>query len=500
MQVEEARQLAINQPNSLQQPDVKRHAACDECRNRKLKCSGDKPRCGRCVRENITCIYSPQKQMGRPRKRRRDEPSSIQLPSTAHHHYGSSASSSNNHLMVNDAAAAAVTASPNAMGHMATLGNGYHGSYTSTPSAVSQQDLEVLAAGGGFDSGVQASNSAGAMMYSGFEGFSFNTDAAVAAEAAGGGEGMTGFGNVFELEPSFSLDPILGVFGDDDAGGGTAEGGRRGTPFEQSLSHSHSGQFSHEGTSAGGSGTCSRNLSIDGSSYHTPPLPALHHEQLLIAPPLQPQCACLSSMYLTLTSLHSLSSHEFPFVLPTLRSAINTIAAVIPCPQCPKRPVTATQNLHMLISLLLSVVESLRAALAAIDAEAARVEAIGATKALAMADAEMPMHMHTGTPDCPARFNMELSGPDWRTFVRKALRDQIVGSPQYPGERTLYGAVVSLENRQRRWHEDPELHRMRQKMFGEHAAHIDQMQPESRLCVKSVEQLRLAIDNLALSV
>ncbi|KAK7634590.1 hypothetical protein IWX48DRAFT_534633 [Phyllosticta citricarpa] len=393
MQVEEARQLAINQPNSLQQPDVKRHAACDECRNRKLKCSGDKPRCGRCVRENITCIYSPQKQMGRPRKRRRDEPSSIQLPSTAHHHYGSSASSSNNHLMVNDAAAAAVTASPNAMGHMATLGNGYHGSYTSTPSAVSQQDLEVLAAG-----------------------------------------------------------------------------------------------------------RATTDLSIDGSSYHTPPLPALHHEQLLIAPPLQPQCACLSSMYLTLTSLHSLSSHEFPFVLPTLRSAINTIAAVIPCPQCPKRPVTATQNLHMLISLLLSVVESLRAALAAIDAEAARVEAIGATKALAMADAEMPMHMHTGTPDCPARFNMELSGPDWRTFVRKALRDQIVGSPQYPGERTLYGAVVSLENRQRRWHEDPELHRMRQKMFGEHAAHIDQMQPESRLCVKSVEQLRLAIDNLALSV
>ncbi|KAF2706642.1 hypothetical protein K504DRAFT_384935 [Pleomassaria siparia CBS 279.74] len=49
------------------------HAACDECRARKLKCSGGSPQCGRCARENISCIYSPQKQMGRPRKRRRDQ-------------------------------------------------------------------------------------------------------------------------------------------------------------------------------------------------------------------------------------------------------------------------------------------------------------------------------------------------------------------------------------------------------------------------------------------
>ncbi|KAF2739952.1 hypothetical protein EJ04DRAFT_425731 [Polyplosphaeria fusca] len=51
----------------------KLHAACDECRTRKLKCSGDSPACSRCARESIQCIYSPQKQMGRPRKRRRDD-------------------------------------------------------------------------------------------------------------------------------------------------------------------------------------------------------------------------------------------------------------------------------------------------------------------------------------------------------------------------------------------------------------------------------------------
>ncbi|KAK8216174.1 hypothetical protein IWZ01DRAFT_430641 [Phyllosticta capitalensis] len=387
MDVEEARQhAATNQPNSFQ-PEVKRHAACDECRHRKLKCSGDKPRCGRCGRENISCVYSPQKQMGRPRKRRRDDVSSIALPPT--HQYGGSGS---HPIMMNDAAAA--TASPSTMAHMGGLSNGgvgingHHGPFT--PPAVSHQDLEALVAS--FDGGVSAS------------------------------------------------------------------GSNAGIPATQ------------------------------------------HHEQPLIAPPLQPQCACLSSMYLTMTSLHSLSNHDFPFVLPTLRSAINTIATVVPCPQCPKRPATATQNLHMLVSLLLTVVETVRSCLFSIDAEAARVEAAGATKAMAMADAEVPMHMHTGTPDCPARFSMELSGPDWRRFVRKALRDQIVGSPQYPVDRTLYGIVMSLENRQRRWHEDPELHRMRQKMFGDHAAQVYMVEPESRLCVKNIEHIRLAIDRLALDV
>ncbi|KAF1975059.1 hypothetical protein BU23DRAFT_87051 [Bimuria novae-zelandiae CBS 107.79] len=54
------------------QPE-KLHAACDECRTRKLKCSGDSPACSRCEREKIRCVYSPQKPMGRPRKRRREE-------------------------------------------------------------------------------------------------------------------------------------------------------------------------------------------------------------------------------------------------------------------------------------------------------------------------------------------------------------------------------------------------------------------------------------------
>ncbi|KAH7330294.1 hypothetical protein BKA65DRAFT_527905 [Rhexocercosporidium sp. MPI-PUGE-AT-0058] len=47
---------------------VKRRS-CDACRTRKLACSKDPDGCERCRRENISCNYSEQKPMGRPRKR-----------------------------------------------------------------------------------------------------------------------------------------------------------------------------------------------------------------------------------------------------------------------------------------------------------------------------------------------------------------------------------------------------------------------------------------------
>ncbi|KAL3962072.1 hypothetical protein ACCO45_003595 [Purpureocillium lilacinum] len=52
-----------------------KHRACDECRARKLACSKEPDGCARCKREGIQCHYSPQKPMGRPRKRRHVEDS-----------------------------------------------------------------------------------------------------------------------------------------------------------------------------------------------------------------------------------------------------------------------------------------------------------------------------------------------------------------------------------------------------------------------------------------
>lgn len=55
---------------------------------RKLKCSGELPKCSRCVNDNITCVYSIQKTMGRPRKRKLndvDQPASEPSRETRRH-------------------------------------------------------------------------------------------------------------------------------------------------------------------------------------------------------------------------------------------------------------------------------------------------------------------------------------------------------------------------------------------------------------------------------
>ncbi|KAJ9300352.1 transcriptional regulator family: Fungal Specific TF [Paecilomyces variotii] len=52
------------------EPAPKRHAACDECRKRKLRCSGELTGCSRCVKQALFCHYSIQKQMGRPPKKK----------------------------------------------------------------------------------------------------------------------------------------------------------------------------------------------------------------------------------------------------------------------------------------------------------------------------------------------------------------------------------------------------------------------------------------------
>ncbi|KAF2667495.1 hypothetical protein BT63DRAFT_441130 [Microthyrium microscopicum] len=63
-----------------QDPEEQLHSACDECRSRKLRCSGDVPICKRCQDESISCSYSIRKRMGRPRKRKKSDEEITQEP------------------------------------------------------------------------------------------------------------------------------------------------------------------------------------------------------------------------------------------------------------------------------------------------------------------------------------------------------------------------------------------------------------------------------------
>ncbi|PYH95847.1 hypothetical protein BO71DRAFT_350446 [Aspergillus ellipticus CBS 707.79] len=61
---------ALNDGATAVARPVKTHAACDECRGRKMKCSGEPAGCTRCIKQGLPCHYSVQKQMGRPPKKR----------------------------------------------------------------------------------------------------------------------------------------------------------------------------------------------------------------------------------------------------------------------------------------------------------------------------------------------------------------------------------------------------------------------------------------------
>ncbi|KAI0641253.1 hypothetical protein C8Q79DRAFT_920072 [Trametes meyenii] len=103
---------------SVENPRLRTAQACEKCRIRKAKCSGDHPACQRCVSRGLQCEYAPERKMRGPNKQKRKsgshkrtEPveerrsSVASVASTVSS--GSEASSFDSHAV---AAAAAVTA------------------------------------------------------------------------------------------------------------------------------------------------------------------------------------------------------------------------------------------------------------------------------------------------------------------------------------------------------------------------------------------------------
>lgn len=198
--------------------------------------------------------------------------------------------------------------------------------------------------------------------------------------------------------------------------------------------------------------------------YHQPPVPVDHTAEIGATDQL-PTCACLSTLYLTLSNLATMDpSFSFPTALHPLREAMSTASQVLSCTACPTRFITGLQNVQLLNALLMSLAERFSRVLISITTEATSLEQHNAsafpseqrTKLFRLADLSTPGHLHTGGLGCAAAFSLSFTPAEWRSMAKKVVRAEVHG----PSDATsccayLLGLISAMEKRQDQWHKMP---------------------------------------------
>ncbi|KAK2735999.1 hypothetical protein FQN57_000892 [Myotisia sp. PD_48] len=365
----------------------KRHSACDECRQRKLKCSGEPAGCQRCDGHGLACHYSFRKQMGRPPKRKQ-----------------------------------------------------------STGALKPSIDPPLLD----------------------------RLDAA---------------------DPFYSVpDPL-----------GTLEATRLCTPiYKMFIERSHDlrpGPFLSEGPlfELGGSQS-----PLQTSSTAWVPPPYIDYSQLapvlsdpfsgagltnnssnLVYPQGLTACSCLSSLYLSLSSISTLPSFPVsPFTLATLYNAAQTARSVLHCEICPKTYSSSLQNL-MFLGTLLSVAADSWFWLSTADGEALGKETVS----------EAYISLIPSDP--------ELSRRHWKNWLWHVVQHAVIGGVEPPVVDALqnrFDQVPSLlalieqaEERQQRWHSSRDL-RAGAGYAPESSQQHRQQDEGEPLCFRIVGSARKVID------
>lgn len=215
-------------------------------------------------------------------------------------------------------------------------------------------------------------------------------------------------------------------------------------------------------------------------------------EQSLSQPTLDstvPQCSCLSSLYLCLSHLSSLST--FPVSQHTLCSLFigaRTARDVIRCKECPKTYAGGMQNV-MLTGTLLNVVTDVWLRISKTD--------------------PVELGRQSTPPAYVASLTQTSSDPaeSWKQWLHQTVRKAVIGGPVDPTGRvrcsdcpSLLSLVIEFEERQRRWHSKKEAAlECTQKASSRPHAHAssgseqDEAGEKNHLCLRIVGTVREAI-------
>lgn len=207
------------------------------------------------------------------------------------------------------------------------------------------------------------------------------------------------------------------------------------------------------------------NVSTELQNRHYQPPVSINHTTDISTTDHLPTCACLSTLYLTLSNLATMDpSFSFPTALYPLREAMSVASQVLSCTTCPIRFITGLQNVQLLNAVLMSLAERFSRVLTSITTEATSLEQHNASaapseqksKLFRLADPSTPGHLHTGGLGCAAAFSLSFTPAEWRSMAKKVVRAEVHG----PSDGTnccayLLGLITAMEKRQDQWHKMP---------------------------------------------
>lgn len=169
-------------------------------------------------------------------------------------------------------------------------------------------------------------------------------------------------------------------------------------------------------------------------------------------PPDQ-SCACLSSIYLTLENLRGMHVVSFPSSLHWLRDALHTCKSCIDCQVCPAQYLTATQNVQLLGTLLLSMSERYNRILKSIASDTTAAQETGQMKTLRIDSLQTikSSHENVGDTDSNESLVLELPPLEWRKLAKQVVKAEVYGTSD-ASRASFMSVLTSLEQRQAHWH------------------------------------------------
>lgn len=191
------------------------------------------------------------------------------------------------------------------------------------------------------------------------------------------------------------------------------------------------------------------NMSV--SSRSSPPADTIATNQPF--PTSQRTCACLATLYLILDEIQGLNEVRFPASLALLRRCGGNVIHALNCDICPVRYITSVQNTQLLCTVLVSMAQSYRSIVDAIDAEAQEAQIRGETKSWTLSQLGSG-NIRPAQHASSSLFPLDVTPAEWKSLARKIVKAEIVGTAD--GLRNPFLRIVdALEMRQVRWHASP---------------------------------------------